>query len=517
MMNEASNKSDVFHYISLAVILILATFIRTTNLGSNPAGFFCDEADVGLQAYRILNPRPDVENWLPVFFRCPGHCRDPVPIYSTVPFVAAFGLDELTTRIPFALYGSLQVLVLYLFANCLFGNRVALFSAMFVAISPWQIQMSRMAMDAIPALFWLTFGLYMLTLGRRNVYFYAPAVLGFILAFFSYQPPKMYLPLVFAAFLGIFWPSTTRWLKSKTFWVTSLLGIGLMALLLWGYISDGSAFTRWRQVQGSDASISRIVEGYKNHFTLDFLFRLGDSQFHGQGTTRHSIRGAGELYWFQLPPLLLSIFAFWSRGYQKRPLIFVLSLLLLYPIGSIFVTTNPFASRSVLGVLPFTILSAIGADMVIRTFAARAWRFAAALSISAIAAAASTNYYQLLRDYPSYSSDYWGWQYGFRQAITLLKNKEALNIYDELRITHRFNGPDWLLDYYNVIFDCKKCISQNNPIQIDITRKQYFVMRIDDVIEAQMRYPNLKFDLDEIIFLPNGKPELWGGTFVSSD
>jgi len=86
-------------FFSFLLILALASFLRIFQLDKNPAGFFCDEASVGYNAYLILKTGKDEhQNSFPIFFPAFGDYKNPVLIYSTVPFVWLFGLSEFSVR-----------------------------------------------------------------------------------------------------------------------------------------------------------------------------------------------------------------------------------------------------------------------------------------------------------------------------------------------------------------------------------------------------------------------------------
>jgi len=86
--------------------------------------------------------------------------------------------------------------------------------------------------------------------------------------------------------------------------------------------------------------------------------------------------------------------------------------------------------------------------------------------------------------------------------------------FDEMLITHRFNDGEELLKFYNVVYNCTNCRGMSNPIFIDKTRKQLFAIRQADIDEAQKIYPQLSFDIQQTINLPNGETEFRIGTFV---
>jgi hypothetical protein len=85
--------------------------------------------------------------------------------------------------------------------------------------------------------------------------------------------------------------------------------------------------------------------------------------------------------------------------------------------------------------------------------------------------------------------------------------------FDSLFITHRYNRGDELLAFYNREYHCEKCKVMTNPITIDTTKKELFVLRPEDILEAANKYPNLSFRQENQIVLPNGKTELYIGVF----
>jgi len=60
----------------------------------------------------------------------------------------------------------------------------------------------------------------------------------------------------------------------------------------------------------NDLNLISIIYSYLNQFSIDFLFTKGDIDFPGQFITRHSIRGIGQLYLFQLPFLVFGLLSF---------------------------------------------------------------------------------------------------------------------------------------------------------------------------------------------------------------
>ena len=110
-MNLSGKKAQ---FLVLFLILILGFFLRVVNLDKVPNGFFCDEASIGYNAYSLLKSGRDEfgKSW-PLFFRAFGEYKNPIQIYSTIPFVALFGLNEGSVRLVSAIYGTLTILAVY--------------------------------------------------------------------------------------------------------------------------------------------------------------------------------------------------------------------------------------------------------------------------------------------------------------------------------------------------------------------------------------------------------------------
>src|SRR6185312_8213719 len=155
------------YIILLSCIIVLGLFLRTYNLANDPAGFFCDEASIGYNAYSILHTGKDEYGVsFPFFFKAFGEYKNPVEIYSTVPFIALFGLHEWSTRIPSAIYGTLGLVAIYLLTGILYKKSkykklYGLSAALLLAISPWDIQFSRVALEGLMAyVFFAILGTY---------------------------------------------------------------------------------------------------------------------------------------------------------------------------------------------------------------------------------------------------------------------------------------------------------------------------------------------------------------------
>ena len=113
----------------LVIILVVATILRVYQLDRVPPSLFGDELDVGYQAYSLLKTGQDLRgHTLPVLIQSLSEYRAPLFIYSDIPFIALFGLNEWGVRLAAVFWGVLGVLGVYLLANGMFNQRIALLS-----------------------------------------------------------------------------------------------------------------------------------------------------------------------------------------------------------------------------------------------------------------------------------------------------------------------------------------------------------------------------------------------------
>jgi 4-amino-4-deoxy-L-arabinose transferase-like glycosyltransferase len=119
----------------LLVLLALGAWLRLRNLGA--LGLIVDEGTQALAVQGLL------EHGVP---RLPSgivYARS-APFVAVQAAVASLrGLDEVALRLPSVLFGVACIAAVHALARTLFGRRVALVAAAFVALSAWEIELSR--------------------------------------------------------------------------------------------------------------------------------------------------------------------------------------------------------------------------------------------------------------------------------------------------------------------------------------------------------------------------------------
>ena len=107
----------------LVIIVFIATVLRFWNISSMPPSLNWDEISHGYNAYSILKTGKD--EWgviFPTIFQAYGDYKLPVYIYSVVPSIAIFGLNEFAVRLPSVLAGIGSVIFTYLLVGEIFKD-----------------------------------------------------------------------------------------------------------------------------------------------------------------------------------------------------------------------------------------------------------------------------------------------------------------------------------------------------------------------------------------------------------
>ncbi len=149
----------------LFLILLIACFLRFFALNLWPISLNPNEAILGYRAFSLATAgRDEFGQTHPLIFSSRMDYQLPLPTYFLIPFVKIFGLSELGVRLPFALLGVGTVLLIFFLAKNLFGPKVALWAAFFMAASPWAVFFSRFVSDEILVLFLFLFALWFFVL-----------------------------------------------------------------------------------------------------------------------------------------------------------------------------------------------------------------------------------------------------------------------------------------------------------------------------------------------------------------
>ncbi len=371
-----------FQFSMLVLIIVLAGILRLWNISSNPPGLTWDEAAIGYNAYSLLKTgRDEYGQILPLNFKSFGDYKPGVYIYSDIPFIALFGLNELAVRLPSAIAGTMLVLLVYLLMMELFNNKnLALSASLMLAISPLAIQFSRPAFESNLAVFLNCLGIFCFVKGSKKSKLFILSGLFFGLSLFTYQASRIFIPILL---LGLFL------IYRKNLSLKKDLKIGLGVFILFALLVAAQIFVlkqsgrleamnyfayrrsdeQINQIAKEDgyqvsdykfqilhgewfASFKGLVERYLIYFSPKMLFIDGDY------SPRHRVPDLGVLYYVSVLFIPLGIIYLWRKKKQGSTLVFF--LLAISSIPAVLSRDLISMVRALNLLIPFTILEGAG-------------------------------------------------------------------------------------------------------------------------------------------------------------
>lgn len=420
--------------ILFIIILFLAFSLRVYKLDSVPPSISWDEAAVGYNAWTIANyGKDEYGQSFPLYFKSFGDDKHPVHIYSTAVFVKLLGLSKFSIRLPSAVFGTLNVILIFFLTNLLFKNqKISLIASFFLAISPQNIQFSRFNHEANFALFFFMLGLVLFFLFLKKKNNYLPfSVLSFLVSFFTYHPAKVVVPIMFLVLLAFYIKDI---FQDKKNMITSAFIIlfciiilifnpqllGLSRINQTALNEDQISKTQTFKVTGNKflGRINLYVNQYIKHFSPQFLFISGDKN------PKLSSQSTGEFYKMDAIFLILGFFYLLFR--KSREGIIILVWALVAPIPSAFTAEAPHAARSLFMMGSWTIISAVGFNLFVYFFKKPVYkRPVIVISLLAICFMLVNylNYY-----FGEYATRYAiDWQYGMKQIVEYVKENPQYN------------------------------------------------------------------------------------------
>lgn len=155
--------------VALGLVCLLALGLRIHELGTIPNGFHVDEASIGFNARCILETGRDEHGVrFPLYFKAFGEYKNPVFIYACVPVTALFGSDVFGVRLTSALFGAATVVATGLLGAALLGRWGGVLAAFLLSLSPWHLQLSRIAFEAVSLPLFVTVAVWLLVMAERR-------------------------------------------------------------------------------------------------------------------------------------------------------------------------------------------------------------------------------------------------------------------------------------------------------------------------------------------------------------
>lgn len=384
-----ANKTNNTPFVLIILLLsFLTIFLR---LGMEPPGVLVDEASLGYNSYSLLKTgRDEWQQQIPFTLTSFGDYKPAGYAYLALPFINIFGLNTFSVRLPSAFAGLLSILFIYLIIKRITSNNnLAIICSFLLAISPWQIYMSRMAWEANMALMFFLAGLcFLISKPNKTLFILISAVL-FSLSQYIYVGYKILTPLLLAVFL--IYLVRTKLILKKNLLVFILIFITFSLPQIYSLLYKGGAnrfnqvsiFNRAGTVMFIDEQrsfcgmsgnkltlsmcylfwnkpaviISGLIKQYLASYSGDFLFFTGDD-----GAFINNPNHGGTYFWLY-PFFIIGLFVLIS-GINRKEYRFILLWFLSAPIMSVL-AAKPNYVRSNMILIPVIIICAIGLDYLI--------------------------------------------------------------------------------------------------------------------------------------------------------
>jgi 4-amino-4-deoxy-L-arabinose transferase-like glycosyltransferase len=447
----------------IIVIVFLAGVLRISHIDTNPPSISWDEASIGYNAYSIVQTGQDEhgKRYPLDTFAAFGDYKPPIAIYLTAPFVALLGPTDLAIRLPSAIAGTITVWIVYLIALALFRSHkhsqsIALWSALFLALSPWHIMLSRAGFEANIAFLWISLGVWLLLEIERIPTLLYICWLPFVLGIYTFNSARYAGPLI-ALGVAVLVHKALLSAPKKLAWGVIIALITLVPILPHLVSREArlrfeevSIFTDLRTVLTANARqavdggglLASLVHnrriGYAREFALHFTdhFEPRYLFISGDGNPKFSIRDTGQLLIISAPFIALGGVALFAQIPAVAWLFVWWMIVSVAPAAVARETPHALRTENILPI--WMMITGFG----VVTFLQQAWlkkkkQLVALILIVLLAINFGYFWHNLMTHYPKeYSGE---WQYGYKDAILLAKRLEKE--YDTIVLTESIGRP----------------------------------------------------------------------------
>lgn len=464
---------DGKHKLILLAILLLAAFLRLYKISEVPPGVNRDEASIGYTAYSLLQTGKDEYGRpFPLSFQSFGDWKLPLYIYTTVPFVKFFGLNELAVRLPSALAGITTVFLTYFLLQELFKSNkfsfgiwhlsfgIAEVASLLLAISPWHIHLSRVESESNVAVLFVVAAavLFLKGINTKRSLLIALSLPLFALTYYTYHGNHVFTTLLLTGLYVIYHKKIPR---TPAVIISTLVSLLLIAFILSqtllaadktkisgisifggpNVIYENIELPRTRSANPTGLitrlrynrvtyAVATVTRNYINSFSPKFLF------IKGGGNAAHNIKNFGNLYLIELPFFYLGTFVLLFLLSSKLSTLYslhsklLLWWLLISPVAGMITKDAPHTNR-MFAIFPLPpILIALGIIWFIHLLKKRiAIRYLAVLTIL-LAYSVNIAYYmnRYYVHFPVEEQDSWGIGYKQLSAIIASDNYRSKHV-----------------------------------------------------------------------------------------
>lgn len=450
-MNMKSKISAPHTRVLLIVIILIASVLRFYKFTEVPPSLSWDEVANGYNAYTIANYGKDEYGKIfPLFFTSFKDDKHPIHIYATAIATKILGLNEFSTRLPAAVFGILNVLLIYYLAKILFKKDIiGIAAASFLAISPYNIHFSRFNHEANFVLLFYMLGLIFFYLSfKKDIILLPVSLLSFIISFLTYHPAKVVVPITIFFLLGFYFKEI---LRNRVGIIISIFISIVFAFILYfnqpllGLARVNQTLLNIDEIKKTYlykltqnqflGRLNLIAIQYSWHFSPQFLFIQGDKN------PRLSAQ-KGQFYWFDLPLVVLGLcYLLYNRSKQG---ILVLVWFLTAPLPSAMVAEAPHVARASFMMGSWHIISALGFYLLLNIVKKPFFKWGIVLVSIIILSLSLLNFLKYY--FGEYATRYAiEWQYGMKQIVEYVKDYPQ---YEQVYMTEVRSQPYIFFLYY---------------------------------------------------------------------
>ena len=331
-----------------------------------------------------------------------GDYKLPVYIWMTSLSVKLIGVSEIAARMPSALIGILQIVLVFQLVKVVFSEseknkrtlrRKAAMIAMTLAITPWSITFSRTGFEGHTGQFFLTLGVYFLFKSKQRKAFLLLASAAAVVSVYSYFSVRYVWPIVYVSFflcsidLAIFKKKNIQTMTKTAIlpllWCTIpfiLWGLCLLPMIRSPLYAESERFrldtdsilknhdeivesNRYRSLSGNTVesriiyhrwwlTLRELMKNYSDHLDFRYLFLTGDPN------SRHGTGAVGIFSITLFPFLFFGIKKMWEN--DKRSLAFLIIWWLAALLPASVPTDTPHALRSINALSPLVLIVGYG-------------------------------------------------------------------------------------------------------------------------------------------------------------
>lgn len=445
------------------LIILLGLSWRIYRLDRVPVHLSNDEISIAWDAYSVARSGKDEHGHLwPISFQSHSTYKAPLYAYILVPLTLIAPNNEYIARLPSAILGTATILIMGLIIWELSSSYLTgLIGGVILALTPWHIFTSRMALESNIALFFLLLGMWMIIKARgvRRWWLLLGGLISMALSMYGYHTEWLLTPMIMGLIWWVYYRNSKIYRKEHLVLLVILWGVSISPLvgdairnLKTGARANSEVI--WKEIHLEatlrDPKISgakkmfvlgrSILSNYGDYINPDYLFVSGLRMFPEPYITQ-----PGLLMLMWLPFLVVGLFGM-KTVYGKNSQL-ILGWLLVSPIVPALTQGGTNLVRYLPMVLPLTALITGGVVIIWRRYKEKAgW-------ITALGLVVSSGYFGInyFFHFPIHSGI--NFQYGYRQIANYLKinYNQYEKIVVEVRFgeTNRFVGvPHLYLPYY---------------------------------------------------------------------